>query len=99
MRLAGRSHRLVTAVVLMDAASGRADAEVDAVELTMRPFSRAEAEAYIEACAPIDCVGSYRIEDAGIWLFDRVCADDPTSIEGLPLLKVCALLRRADLAR
>ena len=42
-------------------------------------------------------VGSYRIEDAGIWLFESVTGADPTSIMGLPLLMVCALLRAAGL--
>lgn len=95
LRLAGKTHRLVTGVVLLDAASGHAWQDVDTVELTMRPFDRGEAEAYVRAHAPLDCVGSYRIEDAGIWLFDAVAGADPTSIMGLPLLVVARLLRAA----
>jgi septum formation protein len=93
MLLSGRTHRLVTGLALIDGPTGRTSSECDAVELTMRAFERAEAEAYVDACSPLDCVGSYRIEDAGIWLFERVAGADPTSIMGLPLLKVCALLR------
>ena len=93
MRLAGKSHRLVTGVVLL--ADGHAWQDVDTVALTMRPFDRREAEAYVDAHAPLDCVGSYRIEDAGIWLFDAVTGADPTSIMGLPLMTVARLLRRA----
>lgn len=95
VQLAGKTHRLVTAVVLLDAATGRTWQDVDTVELTMRAFDRAEAAAYVDAHAPLDCVGSYRIEDAGIWLFESVRGADPTSIMGLPLLKVCTLLRAA----
>lgn len=96
MQLAGRSHRLVTAIVVLDATTGQTWQDVDVVELTMRPFAREEAAAYVDAHAPLDCVGSYRIEDAGIWLFDAVTGADPTSIMGLPLLKVCRLLRAAN---
>jgi len=96
MQLAGRTHRLVTAIVVLDATTGQTWQDVDVVELTMRPFARAEAAAYVDAHAPLDCVGSYRIEDAGIWLFDAVTGADPTSIMGLPLLKVCKLLRAAN---
>jgi septum formation protein len=95
VQLAGKTHRLVTAVVLLDAASGRAWQDVDVVELTMRDFDRAEAATYVDRHAPFDCVGSYRIEDAGIWLFESVAGADPTSIMGLPLLRVCGLLRAA----
>jgi septum formation protein len=95
MRLAGKTHRLVTGVVLLDAVSGRAWQDVDVVELTMRSFERREAETYVDAHAPLDCVGSYRIEDAGIWLFDAVAGADPTSIMGLPLMVVTRLMRAA----
>jgi septum formation protein len=59
----------------------------------MRNYERAEVEAYVDEFAPVDCVGSYRVEDAGIRLFERVEGRDPTGIIGLPLLAVCRLLR------
>jgi predicted house-cleaning NTP pyrophosphatase (Maf/HAM1 superfamily) len=42
-------------------------------------------------------VGSYRIEDAGIALFERVRGDDYTGIVGLPLMGVAGLLRDVGL--
>lgn len=94
MRLRGRTHRLVTGVVLV-----RGDVEhheVDEQHLTMRAFERAEAEAYVTRHRPIDSAGSYHIEDAGIRLFERIDGDH-TGIIGLPLLAVCRLLRAAEL--
>jgi septum formation protein len=99
LRLAGKTHRLVTGIALLHARTGRMLEADDVVELRMRSFDRAEASAYVAAHRPLDCVGSYRIEDAGIWLFDAVSGADPTSIMGLPLLRVCALLRAAGLHR
>jgi septum formation protein len=99
LQLAGRTHRLVTGIALVNAATGHAWQDVDIVALTMRAFDRGEAAAYVDTHAPLDCVGSYRIEDAGIWLFDAVAGADPTSIMGLPLLKVCRLLREAEVTR
>lgn len=93
--LSGKTHRLVTGIVLLESATGRVHEAHDVVELTMRSFPRAEAEVYVDAYAPLDCVGSYRIEDAGIRLFEAVTGADPTSIMGLPLLRVCELLRSA----
>jgi septum formation protein len=96
MRLAGREHHLVTGLVLRSVETGRCLRGIDRVALHMRAFGRAEATAYVRAFAPVDCVGSYRIEDAGIRLFRGIEGSaDPTAIIGLPLLIVARLLREA----
>ena len=96
MALRGRTHRLVTGVVLHDPPD-RWAREVDVHRITMRAYDRSEAAAYVDKFAPLDCVGSYRVEDAGIRLFERVEGADPTGIIGLPLLAVCRLLRSAEI--
>jgi septum formation protein len=98
LALSGRTHELVSGVVLLDAASGAERTHVDRQSLTMRAFTRAEAEAYVARCAPLDCAGGYRVEDAGIALFERIAGDDPTGIEGLPLMAVSRMLRAAGFA-
>jgi len=97
MRLRGRSHLLVTGVVLIDADSDRRFEALDVHRLTMRSFSREEASEYIRRYQPLNCAGSYRIEDAGIKLFESVQGDDFTGIIGLPLLATARLLRQAGL--
>lgn len=94
MTLAGRTHTLTTGVVLLHPASGRLETAVDHQRLTMRRYTEAEARTYVDAAQPLDCVGAYRVEDAGITLFEHIDADDVTGIIGLPLLHVCHLLRR-----
>ena len=94
-RLRGRGHRLLTAVVLRGPGGFMAH-DFDTQALTMREFSDAEAEAYVRRYRPVDSVGSYHVEDAGIKLFERIDGDH-TGIMGLPLLAVCRLLRRAGL--
>lgn len=91
MRLSGRGHRLVNGVAL--AIDGRLRTEVDVQTLTMRAFDEDEARAYVERFSPLECVGSYRIEDAGVKLFESISGHDQTGIVGLPLLASCRLLR------
>lgn len=91
--LAGRTHRLITGVVLLDTETGELVSAIDEHRLTMRAFERDEARRYVERHRPLDCVGAYRIEDAGIKLFDRIEGEDSTGIIGLPLLSVARLLR------
>lgn len=91
-RLAGREHRLHTAVAAHHRASGRTETLVDTHALTMRALTDAEIADYVARDAPLDCAGSYRVESLGIALFERVRGDDFTSVIGLPLTKVVALL-------
>ena len=95
--MSGRTHGLTTGVVLLHAASGQEHSTVDEQRLTLRPFDRAEAEAYVRRHRPLECAGSYRIEDAGIKLFDRIEGRDYTGIIGRPLLAVSRLLRQVGL--
>jgi len=97
MRLCGRTHHLTTGVVLLDARTGEHRTAVDRQALTMRNFPREEAETYVRKYRPLDCVGAFRIEDAGIRLFERIDGQDFTGIIGLPLLAVGRLLRESGL--
>jgi len=40
-----------------------------------------------------DCVGASKIEGYGISLVEKVISTDPTAIVGLPLIKLCKILR------
>jgi predicted house-cleaning NTP pyrophosphatase (Maf/HAM1 superfamily) len=86
-------------VVLLDAVTGAPTRPSTARPLTLRPFGRAEAEAYVARHLPLDCAGSFRIEDAGITLFERIDGADFTGIIGLPLLAVCASCARRPAPR
>lgn len=97
MRMSGRVLELVTGVALLDARTGTFYEAVDHQRLTLRAYARSEAEAYVTHHQPLDCAGSFRIEDAGITLFERIDSGDFTGIIGLPLLAVCRLLRGVGL--
>ena len=93
LELAGKTHELCTHVVLD--VPGRQLQETSIARVHVRPLTLAEAQAYVARDAPLDCAGSYKIECAGPWLFERLETDDPTAIEGLPLIAVARLLRSA----
>lgn len=90
--LAGRTHELLTAVTLLDTASGAMDTRLDVHEMTMRALDDEEIDAYLDRDQPFDCAGSYRVEAAGAGLFERMRGDDWTAIVGMPLTQVVALL-------
>ena len=65
--------------------------------ITMRTLSDAAIRDYVEREKPFDCAGSAKIEKLGIALMDSVTSDDPTSLIGLPLMRLTTMLTKAGL--
>ena len=93
--LAGRSHRLITSIAIADALG--IEEATDVTTLQLRSLVRDEAVRYVDTDRPIDCAGSYKIESLGIALFDRIESEDYTAIIGLPLIRLCGMLRARGL--
>ncbi len=95
-QLSGKAHQLVTAVCLYRiGADGKVERQehIDVTHLRMRELGMDEINRYVEADAPYDCAGSYKLESLGVALFDRVESADHTAIIGLPLMAVADMLR------
>jgi septum formation protein len=95
--LAGRTHRLVSAVCVARGGVVRWR-HVEAPRLTVRELDRADIEAYLARCGPevLESVGAYRLEGLGARLFERIEGDYFT-ILGLPLLPLLAYMREAGI--
>lgn len=92
--LAGRTHRLLTGVAVHDPRSGRTEVALDVHRMTMRPLGEPALRAYVERDRPVDCAGAYKVECAGVALFEAMEGRDFTAIVGLPLTVVVTLLGR-----
>ena len=90
----GKTLSLLTGVCVIDSA-GREDSFVQETRLQFRKLSSQEITDYVEFDKPLDCAGSFKFESRGISLFEGVATDDPTAIEGLPLMRLSQALRRA----
>jgi septum formation protein len=86
-----------TAVCLADG-RGRERVVHGACDLTrveFRALGEAEIRRYLDSDNPLDCAGSFKVERLGVALFERIESDDPTALIGLPLIRLCSLLRQA----
>ena len=67
-------------------------------EVKLRALSADEISRYVALDQPLDCAGSFKWESLGITLFEAMRTDDPTALEGLPLIALSELLREAGVA-
>ena len=63
------------------------------VIVTLRQLEDHEIMRYVKADMPLDCAGGFKVESLGISLFTSVKSEDPTALEGLPLIRLCQWLR------
>lgn len=93
MRCSDRTLVFWTAVSVRSTVTGHHKQRLVPSEVQMRPLTLPEIEHYVAADDPLDCAGSFKWESLGITLFQRIKTEDPTALEGLPLIALCDLLR------
>ncbi len=86
-----------TAVCVVDAQGALQETVSDTV-VEIRPLSRTAIENYVRREEPYDCAGSAKIEKLGIAIMKSVASDDPTSLIGLPLMRLTDMLMAAGIS-
>lgn len=92
-RLSGQRVVFHTAVCIVCPADGFETAHLDETVCEFRKLTPSEIEAYVAAEPAYDCAGGFKCEGLGIALLDRLRAEDPTALVGLPLISVARTLR------
>lgn len=95
--MSGHSVVFQTAVAVVRADTGVAEARLSPVVVRFRELAADEIETYLRREQPYDCAGSAKSEGLGISLLRSVESMDPTALIGLPLTTVCELIRLAGL--
>lgn len=91
----GRTVEFHSALCLYDSRDHRSQTEDVVTRVRFRELGDAELEAYLRAERPYDVAGSAKAEGLGIALLERIEADDPTALIGLPLIALTRMLRAA----
>ena len=89
-RLSGRTHRVLTAVVVRY--RDRALSRLNATEVRFRATTDAERTAYCETGEPMGKAGSYAIQGRGA-VFVEHLSGSYSSVVGLPLAETATLLK------
>ena len=92
MAMAGQTVRFDTALAVV-----QDELMLEHVDLTLVQFRQldpAAIESYMDREPSFDCAGGFKCEGLGVTLFESIESRDPTALVGLPLIAVCAALRR-----
>ncbi len=86
-----------TGLALLDTSDHSLQVELDIFHVHFRHLTDDEIKAYIKAEKPLNCAGSFKSEGLGITLFEKLDGDDPNSLIGLPLIRLCRMLTNQGL--
>jgi septum formation protein len=62
-------------------------------QVHFRQLDEREIDRYLQLEQALDCAGSFKCEGLGICLFEKLVSEDPTALEGLPLMALSDILR------
>jgi septum formation protein len=88
----GRDIHFYTAVSIVLQGQQLERFHVEPTTAHFRTLDDTQIEDYLNKEQPYDCAGSFKIEGLGITLFEGITGNDPTALEGLPLIKLTELL-------
>ena len=89
--LSGKTHTVLTAVTVCT--RGQSKTEVERTEVSFRPLSCREIDAYVATGEPMDKAGAYGIQGFGS-VFVRRLNGDYFNVMGLPVCRLTGLLRQ-----
>lgn len=93
-RLSGRSHQVMTAVVVDTGAAQQQCLSIS--DVAFRDITAAEIAAYWATGEPVDKAGGYAIQGLGA-IFVAALSGSFSGVMGLPIFETAALLRRAGM--
>ena len=96
-RLAGQTHRIVTAVALAGPEPDRCDVRLAEVQVTMKPLNEVSLAAYLQTGDSLGKAGAYSIQGGGAAFIERI-EGDYTAAVGLPLRLVAEMLQQRGLS-
>lgn len=91
-RAAGRRVSFLTGLCLLNTRMNRAQVTLETFSVVFRHLTDAQITHYLEREQPYNCAGSFKSEGLGIALFERMEGDDPSTLIGLPLIRLVRML-------
>jgi septum formation protein len=92
-QMSGQRVLFHSALAVVCLAMQRFEKDVVPITVHMRTLGDGQIERYLHTEKPYDCAGSAKVEGLGITLVHAIDSNDPTALIGLPLIRLCEMLR------
>jgi septum formation protein len=94
-KLSGREHRVMTGIAALRLPDGLFCRDLEITRVRFAPLSEQDIKEYVATGEPMDKAGAYGIQERGGRFAARIegCY---FNVVGLPLARLCAMLRRMD---
>ena len=93
MFMSNKSISFFTALCLINSKTNVVQQDVIIYRVDFRKLSESEIENYLLKEKPFNCAGSFKSEKLGISLIKKMEGNDPTALIGLPLIRLCEMLK------
>ena len=94
----GERVSFLTGLCLYDCSDDSYQLDLIPFHVDFRELTQHEIESYLRAEEPYFCAGSFKSEGLGVTLFKSMHGDDPTSLIGLPLIRLSEMLRKKKIS-
>ncbi len=93
MAMSNNTMTFYTGLCVMNYSKDKSEKDVISFRVCFRRLEEQEIEDYLHKEQPYSCVGSFMSERLGISLMSKMEGEDPTALVGLPLIRLCQMLR------
>lgn len=93
----GRWLEFRTGLVVLNVEIGRAQVDVVPFAVKLKSLTASDIDAYVTREQAYDCAGGFRAESLGCTIIERMYGEDPTALLGLPMIRLCEMLRAEGL--
>jgi septum formation protein len=94
--MSGHCVRFFTGLCLLNTLTSRAQVACVLNDVHFLHLTQQQIERYLNSEQPYQCAGSFKSEALGISLLEKIEGPDPTALIGLPLIKLCEMLRNEN---
>ena len=95
-KMSGTLIVFLTSLCVINSTSNRIQNDCVSYTVHFRDLAEDEIERYLLKETPYDCAGSFKSEGYGISLIQGMEGKDPTSLIGLPLIRLAEMLRNEN---
>lgn len=97
LKSSGKHVVFYTGVCLYNTKTENTQIEVETFDVFYRQLTPEIIEKYLQRDKPYHCAGSIRAEGLGVVLFERITGKDPSTLTGLPLIRLVRMLENENI--